>query len=416
MKIIGGAVLVLTASLACEDSSTPRTPEPNSTITDSAGVTIVDSHKPMWSQDEAWTVSARPTTSIGLADGPQELQLFRVSDAVRLADGRIGILNSSSAELRVFDVAGRFVTSIGGSGRGPGEFLRPEHVVRMAGDTLAVWDSGVTEVSYFDPAGAFVRRESLDLSHVMEVIGPTRATEMLTPLPDGSFILHVTVRESSRQIPTNQLYRPPLGYYRFHRDSARVDSLGWYGGLAQMVVETGGRRTPVITLLPIRSSVTGGGDPLHVFAGGGEHFDIDVFDGDGHHTRTIRRTDGLVPVTAEIRELSRASRLDPGERSDRRQEVERLLDALPAQDFFPAYYDLVTDSEGCLWAQAANGWQVFDPDGTWLGTVGLPIPRVFEIGFDYVLGLRWDDDGIEHVMLYALDRKPMPHPHPCSAA
>ena len=50
-------------------------------------------------------------------------------------------------------------------------------------------------------------------------------------------------------------------------------------------------------------------------------------------------------------------------------------------------------------------WEVFSPDGTWLGQVFLPGRfSVMEVGTDYVLGVHRDDLGVESVQILALRR------------
>ena len=78
------------------------------------------------------------------------------------------------------------------------------------------------------------------------------------------------------------------------------------------------------------------------------------------------------------------------------------------------------DAEENLWvepyslpgAQAAP-FEVYAPDGTWLGAVATPpglglgtdrVPVGFEIGEDYVLGLWRDELGVEYVRMYGLER------------
>jgi sugar lactone lactonase YvrE len=66
----------------------------------------------------------------------------------------------------------------------------------------------------------------------------------------------------------------------------------------------------------------------------------------------------------------------------------------------PAFTHMVTDADGNWWVGAADGWpgtpnptawDVFDPDGRFLGTVTLPEPlRVLEIGDDFVAGVAFD--------------------------
>ena len=46
---------------------------------------------------------------------------------------------------------------------------------------------------------------------------------------------------------------------------------------------------------------------------------------------------------------------------------------------------------------------MFDVTGMWLGAVTMPTQFVpTDIGPDYVLGIRWDEDLVEHVQLYPL--------------
>jgi hypothetical protein len=50
-------------------------------------------------------------------------------------------------------------------------------------------------------------------------------------------------------------------------------------------------------------------------------------------------------------------------------------------------------------------WDVYDPDGVYLGIVRMPRGmRVLEIGLDHVLGTSRDDLDVEYVELHALHR------------
>jgi hypothetical protein len=76
----------------------------------------------------------------------------------------------------------------------------------------------------------------------------------------------------------------------------------------------------------------------------------------------------------------------------------------------PVHSDLIVDAHDRLWVriysppwEVTNDWWVFDHDGRWQGTVSLP-PELapFNLGADYVLGLRTDALGVEYVELYGL--------------
>jgi hypothetical protein len=78
----------------------------------------------------------------------------------------------------------------------------------------------------------------------------------------------------------------------------------------------------------------------------------------------------------------------------------------------PAYSSLNTDADGNLWVQEyrAEGeqhtrWTVFDPLGKVIATVNGPEGfTVYDIGRDYIAGVRTDDMDVERVEIYSLTR------------
>jgi hypothetical protein len=116
-------------------------------------------------------------------------------------------------------------------------------------------------------------------------------------------------------------------------------------------------------------------------------------------------------VTQEEIDATRASRITP----ETRPETRAVVEVLPAPELRPPYSDLHLDSEGFVWLSRYRNtrlepddptlWYVFDPDGSWLGSIMTP-PRftVFEIGEDYLLGVRRDELDVEHVQLLRLRR------------
>lgn len=91
---------------------------------------------------EAWALSASPRVEIGVAEGEDPYQLYDVTSAARLPDGRIVIANNGSREVRFFDADGRFLLQVGGRGDGPGEYRQVDRVRLVPGDTLLVFDGG----------------------------------------------------------------------------------------------------------------------------------------------------------------------------------------------------------------------------------------------------------------------------------
>jgi hypothetical protein len=54
---------------------------------------------------------------------------------------------------------------------------------------------------------------------------------------------------------------------------------------------------------------------------------------------------------------------------------------------------------------ADHTWNVFSRTGTWIAAIALPKRFVlYEVGVDYVAGVLFDDDDVEHVVLWELRR------------
>ena len=347
-----------------------------------------------------WKVEEAPAVTIGELEGAEEYLLNQVTGGLRMPDGRIVILNSASAEVRVYDRDGRFLKRVGRRGWGPGEFQRPEHVVRLAGDTIAVWDAGIGPLSYFDSDLRFVRRESIERMRLLNVLGASRATEALTPLNDGSFILHVTKRDAAQQFPEGQVFRPPLGFFRFASDLSRVDSLGWFGGLPQMYLNLGGRRVYAVQRVPTHAVAAAGGDPLVVYAGNGEPYEIRAFDASGQLRRLVRRVDPPIPLPSDTMLFRRSGNSS----APWMEEQNRVRAAMPRQTHYPAYFRIYSDRDGFLWVRSlGDGMHVFNPAGRWLGPVAVK-GQPLEIGRDYVLVLARDSLQVESVQLFNLRR------------
>jgi hypothetical protein len=321
-------------------------------LRDSAGIRIVENAAPEWPADGGWTVSGSPRVTIGLIDGEEPYLLDRVAGAVLNRDGHIVIANAGTAELRFFDRSGRHIRTVGGQGGGPGEYRRPSHLMVGPGDTLLVWDAGISSVSLLEPDGTFIRRDPLEAPRMLDVIGWDYATEGLTPLPDRSFVLHAQPRGSPHELGMQPgvVDRPPVGFFRFSPDLSRVDSLGWYGGLAQMYLMIDGQAAYATTLVTSHARVAGGGDPLVIYAGDGDPYQIAAFDTAGNLQRIIRRLTPPIPISDSARQRLLAEREDW--RDDPygfRARMRRVEAAMPVQTHYPGYWYLFADRLAYVW-------------------------------------------------------------------
>ena len=104
--------------------------------------------------------------------------------------------------------------------------------------------------------------------------------------------------------------------------------------------------------------------------------------------------------------------MDPGMLASR----ERMLDVIPYPETHAPYDSLAVGSDSELWmraagvpASSARTWLVLTRSGAAAGTVTVPAGmRLLEIGRDFVLAVRRDDDDVEHVGVYPLRRQAGP--------
>jgi hypothetical protein len=374
---------------------------------DSAGIEIVSSRSPAWGPDEEWQVVSEPVVSLGGMDSAEGHLVWEVRGGARLSDGRIALLTGdrSAPRLSIFDRTGRVVRQIGRSGRGPGEFVEPQYLQYLPGDTLVVWEGNFGRITSFDTTGVVVGLRHLDLERLGATLRFGGRAQLVHPLVDGSLIAQASPRTpTANEIPLGQIYRNPLAYVRVREDYS-ADTLGWYGGMEVSYPSFPGM--PVFPLFPAMSSVAASRDPLLLFVSNGDETGIRVFDSNGRLVRIVRRDVPPLAITPEEREW----RLTEMAGAEGKRAYEARVNEFAHQTYRPDMTVIVVDLHNHIWAlegEHSGGWgrwNLFDPAGTWLGAVQLPSMRILEIGSDYVLGLQWDDLGVQSVHEYRLDRR-----------
>ncbi len=95
-------------------------------------------------------------TAIGSVDGEHDA-FGRIMSLAIDSRGRVVVADDLSHDLKVFELTGEFVTTVGRSGDGPGEFYSPWQVQVGPGDSLYVWDPGRAAISVFGPDYEFNR-------------------------------------------------------------------------------------------------------------------------------------------------------------------------------------------------------------------------------------------------------------------
>jgi len=116
------------------------------------GVKVIHNHTPVWG--ELPQVKLELVMKIGKLEGEDEnYNLFRPYDVLRDSDGNIYVFEMGSSSLKKFDSNGKYLLTIGGRGRGPGEI---EMALKADIDTennIYVADIGTRRFKIFNPDG-----------------------------------------------------------------------------------------------------------------------------------------------------------------------------------------------------------------------------------------------------------------------
>ncbi|MCC5940622.1 MAG: 6-bladed beta-propeller [Balneolaceae bacterium] len=113
-------------------------------------------------------------TEIGLADQPLEYQLGRPIGIRTDQNGNIFVGDHASLTIKVFNKEGKYVKSLGGRGRGPGEFQSLNRMELVETDTLWVFDRGKFEYIYLTTEGLQIDSHPVNLTTQMSQYYPKK--------------------------------------------------------------------------------------------------------------------------------------------------------------------------------------------------------------------------------------------------
>jgi hypothetical protein len=429
-----GAFLLLTGASALLVSACEAGPGDAASdrfeVVDSAGVALVlNGQVGPWGPDP---LPVREALRIGVVEGEDPFQFAQISD-VLAADGRIFVGNGLTGTVRVFDADGAFLREFGGRGQGPGEFVRIDEL-KLTGDGVAVidWQRG-GRATLFDTEGR------LQESWAFTTPDGTRRPTPRHWTPQGWLGLLLERDRTFEPTPGEVMTTRQL----VHRLDADGDGDG----------------DPVLALPPrqlypspevhawdwplfepdTETTVDGVG---RLFVSSGAPYRVDVYSPEGEHLRSVRRPYDSIPqgpddVEAHLdlaRDYFLGDAFEGG--TDRgRQEFENYRDRVRRQATFPMHgyrapiRSLLVSADGSFWVERIDHrppamvefewmfshvlaelgldeptlWDLFDPEGRFLGQVELPGRfQPHQVEGNTVLGVERDDLAVEYVVRYAV--------------
>jgi hypothetical protein len=331
---------------------------PDRFAVDSAGgvVRVRNPEAGSWTPATAWR--ATQDLRIGATDGDGPDVLVAPGALEVDAMGRVYVLDVQLAEVRVFDAAGRPVRTFGRRGAGPGEMAQPAGMAWAPDGALWVVDPGNGRYAAFDTAGKFLRTR------------PRPNSSMTMPWPGrfdraGRLYDVASVRRGNEQVPA---------LLRLAGDAERADTLPLPAFRADEFRAQPGSQVQVSAPVPYAPRLEWALDDTgRVWSGETGRYRLRVQNERGDTVRVVERAHTPVPVSAAERDsvpLALKWFTDQGGKVD--------LGRVPSEK--PAFRSIRFDDRGYAWVRpwtpagaAETAFDVFQPDGRYLGRVTLPI-------------------------------------------
>jgi len=333
--------------------------------------------------------------SIGVESGPDEYMFGSIRGIAVGAEGVIYVADGRPTIVRTYDSDGVFLRDIGRQGQGPGEFVSAPGLGVLPSGMLVTRDPRGSRVSFFSSGG-----EYLDSFPVVPGVR--------TLIIDREGNIYVQLFEGDVELVKYSIEGEELGRVTFPpQDMAGASTFvlgSGEGGIFPFPTETRSAWSPLAYLVTGRNDV----------------YDIELRKPEGtvHLTREV----APVPVGGEEHAEWEAFRQTLVERARARS---RDTEYEPIPEVKPFFRQLYVGEDGRIWVfryvaaekrddieplpdrpeRPLLTWRepwtydVFDPDGTFLGSVVVPDglqPFVFR--GEQIWGSLTDDDGVERVV------------------
>jgi hypothetical protein len=413
--------LAIALIVACQPGDSDGESEDAPTISDSAGVTIVDNSAIDLASIPRWTVDTLPSLTIGVTAGDSAYEFGNIDGVRQLPNGMLVVLSGAGEaafEFRFYDSTGKHIATHGRRGQGPGEYQWVNYFGSAGGDTLVAVDFSNKRLNWLSASSGYLRSVRLDDNPFKKLLGDDASgmVETMVPFGDSVYAVKAFRRAAAGASPSQRA------------ESFHIVNLATNMALELMRWESPPARTVELSFGPTLLRPPGAGRPVHVVDRGRRRIcalitnatRMSCIDHAGKRT-SIRWRDEVVPFTAEDRQADEATvrrnmesaRGTPGD-------AEKLIAAreLPERHLPVTAFHL--DTEGNFWilepARDAGGrrssrFRIIAPDGRMIAFAdSFPARNVgllnrLHIGEHAVFRVIENPDGAPAVALFRI-RKP----------
>lgn len=379
-------------------STTPLMP----TVRTESGVKVFQHDRTAFTRAPQLELVGSPVTVIGGADGDDEHELTYAQYITLLPDGRVATLSPVGNKYYVFGADGAYQRTLGRSGKGPGEYIRPSGNLLLGGDTLLIIDDANSQITWFHPDKGFIKAKARGTESRL------RSEKAMGVLPGGGIVVSSAGLVQSGEL--QKVTRPPasvavISYEGKALGQFQIPDLELY----KMNVVRRGQSHPETMVRGFSPGAEIAVWDSSIATGTADAYRIDIANASGVVRSRIVVNSPRVPVTAAMREARIQRTMQwyrnmPGEGGVKPNlaEIEKSERDLSVADSLPAYSRFLTTPDKTLWvvdavAPNANTWTAtaFRRDGAIVGRLradGAGTPVAF--GNDRVVIRTEDADGV----------------------
>lgn len=358
---------------------------------------VVSAPEGVWAQtgSEPWRLVE--DLRIGVIEGDEKYIFGSLRNVFPAADGRIWAMDSQAPELRLYDQDGTFIRAVGRSGEGPGEFgFNP---CAFPGPEGEIWVEAGRRWQWFDAQGELLGQQPVTRQlgcGIQRWVSDDRFVAVHAVMnpeiqeAESSFFIHE--REPSGEVTVTDTTFPPV--------LSETPTVQWFDG------EGRERRRDVMPLVH---------RPFYVLGPNG-HFWITEGAGDYRIRRQTLFGDTLIilerphdPITVpdSVREEAMP------QRRLRSLTLDRDFDPDEVPRVFPPFDRFIVGTDGTLWVQrrlegGLHGFDVFAPDGRFLGPVEVPPGfdrmNIQRITPDHMYGTVRDEMDVAYVLRLSIQK------------
>ncbi len=320
--------------------------------------------------------------------------------------GRVYVVDQKPAVIKVYDPAGAFLRTIGGEGRGPGEF--EAGYIALYEGRIVLNDPQLARTSVWDTAGAFVTSWPSACCNYADIHVDR----------EGRISVPALLQSPSAEGPAGAPF-----WIRWSIQGALIDTV-WMpvrqneASPWTVVTRAGGRDVGQMTVtVPLRAQIITGFDPAGGFLlGWSDEYQVALAPNGRDTAEVFGRTWHPVPISSERRQ---AVVEDMVQRFSQNMDEDLLRrsftpDAIPATA--PAFTALYVDRDGYRWVRLDPGldstvtrFDIFDPDGVLLGAVAVrpALPQYGRLAFGRgeLLTIGTSEEGYPVIRRYRVRRE-----------